>query len=389
MIRRRPHLKLVLTLASIAAAGVGLWCSTNLSGSSSPVGGTADTTSQGSRSAREQKIEPPETGTKRNRAGNEKEKNPFNVPSNLTPAQASDLLGQAPQLFPNVYERSIYCCAILRSLCESGYSEEAWSMIEQNVGTLRRGQLSQFFASAQLSDAELLEKMRDDPTELTASLRGYVRRFDASELKSLIQSGKLQNALGDLQKSQIEGALVTALQLESTKAEKKDLAEIFKSAADLYNAKLMDERAFYDILNRKSVGDSFERWDLLESSGFNGGGRDREFRNAMITGMIDNDADRAMEVLRRNTRGVDLGDLGSAMSTWLQNDSQAANTWYQKNQASFTPSQKNVISEANFSLALEFSELDTAQSWLNTISDSEMKTRLTQRLNEAREKSSR
>ncbi len=304
----------------------------------------------------------------------------ISVPSGLTPEKARHLMSQASSLYPDINERSVYCAALLRSLCEAGFSEEAWLLIDPVAGMLRRGQLSQFFASAQLEKGRLFELMRDDPSELGSSLRGYLRRFTPSELKSILESGELTKYLGDdLKGAQIEGGVVVSLQLALTRAAPVERENVVEEIAKMYQDRLIDARAFFDILNRESVGDSFERWRLLQSAGIEDGGEDREFRDAMIRSMVDADGARALDLIAQ-THGDDTIDLEAGFRQWLQNDPVSASSWFHQRISKMTDNQRDAVRAANFLNAVEFRDFESARAWLNEVSSVERKATLSSKL---------
>jgi hypothetical protein len=309
------------------------------------------------------------------------------APGGLDPEKAALLLKQSGSRFPDITERCFYCAGIIRSLCEAGYSEEAWSMIEPSAGMLRNGQLSQFFASSQMDEDMLIAKMKEIPTEAGLSaLGGFIRRYPVNELKGLIESGKLQNALGNqLQHSDIEGSMEIAVMLAASKVAAKDRPQMMAVASDLYHSGLMSDRAFYNILNKDRMGDAFERWQMLDAIGFTSDGRDQKYRDAMISNMMDKDPLRTIGLLNSDTST--LSDFKAGIESWLQIDSGGASNWYRENSASLDPKRRDTVAAAHVSLALEISELSSAAEWLNQISDPEMKSQLAQRLADLHAKS--
>lgn len=307
----------------------------------------------------------------------------ISVPAGLDPATAEQLLKESARRHPDIVDRSKYCCGIIRSLCQAGYSEEAWGLMEQNVGMLRRGELAQFFASAQLPDENLISKLREDMTELTASVSGYFRRFDPHDLKGIVSSGKIQQALaGHIHENDIELGLIMNLQLATTRADKKDRGALVDVAVDLHESGLIGDHSFYQIVNRSSLGNAFDRWELLADSRFKDSRDDRSLRETMINNMVEQDAEKTMTLIAGGSRNTSTADLKSAMSSWLGVDSKSANSWYASNLSTFSQQQRDAISEANFSQAIEYKEKDSAISWLNQISNPELKTSLAEKINE-------
>lgn len=254
---------------------------------------------------------------------------------------------------------------------------EAWKMIDPNPGMLRRGQLSQFFASSKLEKSELLAKLQELGPEACWGVPGYLRRFEVSELKSLIQSGELKQLLGDnLQDANLIAGVVANTQLALTAASPEQKLDVMRQIIDLYNSDIIQNQALFMILNRDSVGDVFERWKLLEESGYKNKNRVTKFSDAMISNMVDQDALRTIDAVRQNLHADDTHNFQTAVKSWMKIDSSGALEWYHSKSRVLSNVEKNAFAAANFQMAMEWGDQETAESWLNQIADSGYRTAL-------------
>jgi len=329
------------------------------------------------------------SGTERKIDLNKKIDGPRFLDDNVDPAKAQQLLRNAGSKFPDITDRAIYTCGIIRALCQSGYSEEAWLLLESNPGMLRNGQLTQFFRSAQLSESRLLELIKQVPHDSSSTVAGYISRFSISELPDVVNSGKLQETLGEaLNKKDVMAGVIASsfreIGVKNSSYESNVLA--MEKLVKLHSAGFLDDNAIYNIVDRPDVGSVFDGWSILDGVKFRAVDKNNKVRSNMISKMVDQDALRAVDMMRGNSRDGRNDDLYKAIQNWVRIDSSMMLEWYNSTSKSLSNMDADAVATANISLAFKSDELDSASSWINLIRDPELKIVYRKKIEEIRER---
>lgn len=102
-------------------------------------------------------------------------------------------LGEARRLreenlsFPLPSSRSRPAAAIIRRLCGSGFTAEAFASIEAERSEAREAEITAFFLTARLDDNAMLDKIRGfkERGDTSAALRAYLKRLPLDALRLL------------------------------------------------------------------------------------------------------------------------------------------------------------------------------------------------------------
>ena len=302
----------------------------------------------------------------------------FEVPQQLNPGLAKRLIEESFELYPGMVERASYLANIIQALCESGYCEEAWNMIDQHAGMIRSFQITQFFKSSNLDHEVLFAKMRGIPENNSAAINGFFSRFDPDELMNLLKSD-LGNNIGRMSSNfNIKSAISSSLMLSLSNTPNSEHHRIIGSIFDFHQQGLIDERDVYLIINRNSIGTPFERWEYLESIHISDQ-HALDMRKSLIRNMVGLNAVEAMDVLMKSN----VIDFKSGVDEWIHNDPTAAASWYERNRNHIEPVYRNAVAESGFDLAISYRDFDVASQWMMQVTDDDLRSKLVEKIQAA------
>lgn len=301
------------------------------------------------------------------------------LPQGLTPERAKELIDQFFQKSPDIGERTKFCNAIIQSLCEQGYTEEAWNLIDQNSGQIRSNELFSFFAAAKLSSGDLLGRLATMDSDLSDCFGGYLKRYRADQLGTVLSSPELDDffrKLGPDKTRQLNIGTMTALALQMSLPEgPSDPAPVLQSAAQLNASGILGSDAFISLVGKGSNLNAFDKWSYIKEVD-----REREStpqtrknRDKLISEMVGSNGPAALSAILESSGRQNREDIEAAVKSWVNIDSKGVAEWNQKNQSSMTQESRNIVASAFSSEALNSLEFDTARSWADQIKDPESK----------------
>lgn len=297
----------------------------------------------------------------------------------LDPSRARERLNEAA-LNPNIHERISESVKIIRELCESGYTDEAWGLIDANKGTLRYGQLNSFFRSANLSIGELQVKMNElEPSEKGTPISGHLSSIKFDDLKTTLESGSLDTLKKIINKKHpeafkniISGDLFRRMQLSNDKEGKTLISDL---ATELHDKNFINDVGYAGILDMNpslSTFEKFERFTNSSKDNWSAPETDR-FREKAIKSMIASDAGKALNLISAANHPNAPGDMLTAIENYGSMDPVGANKWYVDNLSNLRNQQRDAAATAFFNLALKGKETDGAKAWMEQIQDPKIK----------------
>lgn len=316
------------------------------------------------------------------------------VGSDLTPELAKSKIEEHFARTPDLGERSKLACELIMQLCENGFSEEAFHLLDENFGTVRQNELRALFSNARLSNGELLariDQIAAHEGDKRIAVSGFLRRFEVDELAGIVSDPDFQGMLsrGDkLSSYTLSTALAGILQLSPAKQDDASRTQFLETSKELIEKGFLRPADLLANADQDLADDPNERWELIQKAmpsrsliiddddGDNLG-------EALIDQMVTSDAPKALGSLLKNS---DYRSVNHAITQWTHSDPGGAGKWYESNASQLTPDQNNAVSSAFASTALRSAEFDTARTWAEKIQDAKSKEDLLGKIAEAEQK---
>ncbi len=214
------------------------------------------------------------------------------------------------------------------------------------------------------------------------SFDGFMSRFKPEQYEEILTSFDFKKFLNGVDQydpkeaKKIKGTIIISLDSMITVSmyENPDkINDILEIAGRLNSKGILDTPRFTDLVARFGRSDPFENWALI--SGITSEGEDgiEEQRNIMIGGMLQVDAPKALLTILDNGNPAKATDINSAVQSWVSLDSRGATDWYQKNQATMNPQDRDAIAAAFSTHAGRLSEFSGAQQWAEQIQNPALK----------------
>lgn len=338
------------------------------------------------------KPQPPRVGTDQPRPGNHAEALE-GISNDLTPARASQLFEDFKARHPANSERIAFARAIIQKLCELGYTQEAWDLIELNQGDVRNNQMMSFYENARASNGELLGRISGSPpTDIHVGLVGFLSRFSPEQYEEVLRSSDFRSFLQGVDKLDVQEAAAAkhfigaafgqtiTVALYETPDQTKDLLKI---AARLNSEGLLDTPRFMDLASRFGRGEPFENWGLISAIKPEADDRVRQLRSNMIRDMLEADAPKAISEVLDNQNPAKASDIKAAVESWVGFDSKGAADWFQQSRATLSPQDRDAVAAAFATYAGNLSEFSGAREWAAQIQDPLLKAELFRKIAEA------
>lgn len=300
----------------------------------------------------------------------------------IDPTAAQKLLEKVHESRTDTHEKIILSSEILADLCKSGYTEEAWNLIEKNPGILRSGQISYFFTNSKITSEQALKWMKklQDAREMASAAGGYFSSFTLEELKvfttsdHFIQMSKMANeSYPDVSKTLLASTLSNLIWRE--KADSSESPQITSSAADFYARGLLSDSGYSGVLDSIPSLGAFEKFHILTDAANNhpSGSKSPSYSAETIHSMVGSDAPEALDLISGVQNREGSIALFNGLEKYGSMDPVAANQWYLANQSTLAPEQRDFAAMAFFNLALKAREMDGAKAWMEQIHDPQAK----------------
>lgn len=299
---------------------------------------------------------------------------PRNEAEAINPDSARRLIDSFDSRNQDITERSRFAANLIKQLCENGFSREAFKLIDEGHGQIRKWQLSTYFEHANLPDRELLDMMTglDFRSGKHVAFIGFVARCKPEQLAAMISSSDVQEFL-KFSKFSLDAtsiALSTSLQSALAMVDKNHIDSILKVAEDLRGKGLLTPSDLVVIANHFNAGDAFSRWSLVESITSGAGVSDDVIaqKNQVLAAMVRADAPKAIsKILESGDRAE--SDVGVIIDNWATIDSSGAAKWYQTNRATLSTQNRGFVAAAFSSIAMRSLDFDSARLWTAEVED--------------------
>ena len=300
----------------------------------------------------------------------------------LTPELAALELEESRSI-RDISQRASKCHGIIKELCENGYVEEAWALIEHDFGRVRTLEIEAFFGSLKVGLPSFEAKFKElyNAEEKGRAMDSRMENYKVDEVVSSLknQDGDSEfKTLGNLDFSSFSNSVYNRLQIDLPGLPVEEREGRLATAHDLQQERLIRPVELIRMLWDMGDYSAFSKWEKLSqyTSGVDYGS-DR--------GYIDHTRDDIVEKMVREssveTIGIVLkseGDRGSrdiqvAFGKWAELDSRGAAEWYEKNAATLSLEKKSSVAAGFFGKAFENNELAVARQWADQIADPKMR----------------
>ncbi|WP_345715372.1 hypothetical protein [Luteolibacter yonseiensis] len=298
------------------------------------------------------------------------------IPDDITPDRAKTLMEDFFKRTAKLEERKAFASALIRKLCEAGFSDGAWEVIPEDRSHIRSAMLRDYFAHARLPQRDLLARIGDMNSEISDVFKGYLSRFSPADLAEVLTSPDLQNLVArmgreraaQLQISRHAGEILGKQLADDPAAN----AAVIRTAEELKAKGLLSAAGYVSVVVRDRTLDAFQQWEKLKSV-TPGKGEDREMiqdeKKETIRGMVQKNAPHTMDHLLRSTQPDRKRDIGSAVDHWLWDDPKAATDWYEKNLSRLVPADRDLITATYADEIIDSGDIERAQAWIERIQD--------------------
>lgn len=316
-----------------------------------------------------------------------KSKRPRSSDSDLTPELAKSKIEEYFAKTPDLRERSKFACDLIRQLCEKGFSEEAFQILDADFGLVRENELLTLFASADLSNSELIARIDEVSTykgDKRLAMKGYLNRFKLDELAKNVSDPEFQAMLSKgnkLSSYSLSSAVADALELAPMKSGATK-TQFLETSKELVEKGFLRPADFLAIADESLSADASERWKLIQGVIPSGSliiddDEGDDLGESLIAQMVTGDGPQALGNL---LKAGDYRSVDYAIGQWTHNDPSSATRWYESNVSQLTPDQSNAVSKAFASSALQTSEFGTARAWAEKMQDPKSKEDLLNRI---------
>ncbi|GAA5127324.1 hypothetical protein GCM10023212_31980 [Luteolibacter yonseiensis] len=287
--------------------------------------------------------------------------------------------------------RAEFTRGVIKELCESGYSKEAWDLIDPGNGIVRNFGLASFFENADLPPADLLDKIANVPRlDMFTGFSGFLNRYPPDQLSALLDSPEVKrfySAVGDdLKAVNVKTAVSGVLQIAMNKMAPEERGGTYQLARELDSKGLLEAHDFILIVQRYSNKNIFEQWEDIKAVDLNGWSSNvvKKQRQGMLSDMVAEDAPAAVKGILNGDEDRAGNDLAWALKSWTNLDSQGAADWYKSSQASFSGRQRELVSSSFAEAAISSLEFESARQWAEQIEDAEARRKILENVEQKR-----
>lgn len=304
------------------------------------------------------------------------EKSKARLSSDLNPEQATKLLAEFLAKNPDASERSRYAIMLMEKLCDNGYSEEAWKLVPEEKGLLRKYLIMSYFSYADLPSDQLLAKLALAGSNTGDGFLGYLERFNPAELSEVVSSEGVQNLFKnmdprDRQRVHVSNKIRDILTIRLGDSPISNLA-LVNAAAEMNAKGQLDSSDFLDLVSADKTTTPFEKWDkvrAIDVSPVQGKDALMRARDRLISGMIKENAPGTLDQMLKSGGVYKDRDLTAALNSWIDNHSSEPGSWFVKNRGKMDLQQQTVAAGAFVNKALQAGEFEGARLWAAEIPD--------------------
>lgn len=308
--------------------------------------------------------------------------------SDLTPEIAKSRIEEYFAKTPDLQERAKFACDMIRQLCENGFSEEAFQILDANYGLVRENEILTLFAAADLPNSELLGRIDEVSTykgDKRLAMKGYLNRFKLDELVRNVSDPEFQAMLSrgnKLSSYSLSAAVADALELAPSKSDGATKIQFLDTSKELVEKGFLRPSDFLAIANESVSEDPFESWKLIQGvippgTLISNDDDGADLGESLIAKMVMSDGSKTLNNL---LKVEDYRSVNHAITQWTHSDPSGATKWYESNAGRLSPNQNNAVSSAFASTALQSFEFDAARAWAEKVQDPKAKEDMLNRI---------
>jgi len=277
--------------------------------------------------------------------------------------------------FQRASTRAKSASTVIRRLCASGFTNEAFASIETEHSEAREAGISAFFLTARLNDGAILEKIRSfkEPEDAATAVRAYLKRLPLDSVHLLpVEDTTL--------KPIIREALTAHFREKLADANERDQA--LGLIEGLHSKGLLaDELLAKKIVNEPT--DVFTKWEQINSRI---SAPDPEIASGLwelVEQMGREDPIRALEAVSTGniTLKTNAPFLRPVLAILANTDTATAHRWYERYERTLTPAQRDDAAWIFAAKALESNLPDQVSLWSSQVKDPQTQERLARLLN--------
>lgn len=304
------------------------------------------------------------------------------INSSLTPELAKKLKAEFFLRESDIGKRCLFSSMLISQLCENGFTEEAWDMIDREYGDVRGGELGTFFNKANLPLNVLLNKIPalDVHGDKSTAFSAILTRYDLKDLEKLLSSPEMVSFMNQNMKDkfglQVSGSVSVSIQLAIHEKSGEEFKNILEIASRFNSSGLLDANDLMLILSKSDrIQNAFEKWDIVEMvqpvSRYEPDTRRQ--RDDLIYTMVRSNSSLAMNQILESGGVQKTNDIHAAIRAWTAMDSKGASDWFRANRANLSSENSNKIASAFATEAMNSAELEGAQLWAGQITDAQLR----------------
>jgi len=304
----------------------------------------------------------------------------------MTPELAQALLARVKAETKGIQDRAGLSAIILKLLCDKGFYEEAWQLLETSPGSVRSTEIGILFQNDKIPADILLVKLEGltVPEERTQALRSLFSaraddliRMDISSIHVATAQDKIAIASG----------IMSAMKEADTKRDPGAAEALLQRSLDLVKNEKLDAENLFNIVKNDVVIDPFRKWEILGNlqAGVSAENTDKILAEA-VPFMIKADLPKAMELLTTDpVSKYSVPLLSRAVTTMYDSDPEQAANWVQENLAIIDPATAQRITMRVAQIAIKNGEFETAQQWANNLLNPGVKQQVLDQIKAAQE----
>ncbi len=306
----------------------------------------------------------------------------------MTPELAKQRIEEYSRV-TNINERAMLFRQLMIDLCQAGYTEEAWALINDHAGKVRDYQRQAFFQTAKLPQAEIMAKIRELEVngyagEQLDAMGAYMEQFGFTEVSELVQSPDFlaitaktrAESLGWFHNTMAAYFLSKSHECKS-ESEQTGLVE---SARMFFSDGLIGDENLIGILRRADAVSPFEKWKIMSDT-VTRPIEDRDFDGAkIIDEMVTADAPKSLDLIAKWENDPSGSFLTKALRVWSNQEPESAAKWFETNRAQLSPQQLDAASQGFCEQALIYKERNGAIRWAEQIKDPKLRARTLERV---------
>lgn len=289
----------------------------------------------------------------------------------LTPERARDKLKQALAL-PQLNVRATTAGEITRDLCQSGYTEEAWSLLDPAKGQVRDMQLMAYFRYARLAPQELLNKVNElaDKAEARQALDGYLSAGTLEELQQIAELPGLMQKIKEVERGGAGGEtkpILIEIIRDRARAARSDEERdtVVSFARNIYHLKGITANGLLELSVDNDLRDIFERWKEIHTITAAEGlvQKENPHRNIMLRKMMLHDPAKALPLLTPYHDEQGIIDLAEAFTVWDESRPEELEKWLKQHGPGLKPAERDYIYTRLAKAATAREDEERAKHW--------------------------